>query len=71
MANGAEIVEAIVITGTYDNWPGAPRTLTRRRPAPRPRPTMGLIQFRGRVDFAAGLSLRRSNSAGLIWPSVE
>ena len=26
---------------------------------------MSLIQFRGRVDYAAGLSLRRSNSAGL------
>ena len=26
---------------------------------------MSLIQFRGRVDYAAGVSLRRSNSAGL------
>ena len=32
---------------------------------------MTLIQFRGRVDYAAGVCLRRSNSAGLIWPSVE
>ena len=48
MANGAAIVEAIVITGTYDNWPGGPRTLTRRRPAPRPRPTT--LQFGAQVE---------------------
>lgn len=32
---------------------------------------LALIRFRGRVDYAAGACLRRSNSAGLIWLSVE
>ena len=31
---------------------------------------LGLIRFGGRVDYAACID-RRSNSAGLIWPSVE
>ncbi len=32
---------------------------------------LGLIQFRGRFDYAARAAPRRSNSAGLIWPRVE
>ena len=44
-----------------DPSPSASRTI---------RVEVALIQFRGRVDYAAGVSLRRSNSAGLIWPSV-
>ena len=32
---------------------------------------VGLIQFRRRFSYAADVLILRSNSAGLIWPSVE
>ena len=32
---------------------------------------LGLIQFRRRFSYAADVLILRSNSAGLIWPSVE
>ena len=44
MTNGP----AIVITGTYDKWPGGPRTLTSLDPAPRPGPTT--FQFGAQVE---------------------
>ena len=44
MSNGP----AIVITGTYDNWPGGPRTLHSLYPAPRPRPAT--FQFGAQVE---------------------
>ena len=50
MTNGT----AIVIDGTFDNWPGGSQTLMPLDPAPRPRPAT--LQFGAQVEPAGRLS---------------
>ena len=49
MSNGL----AIVINGTFDNWPGGAQTLTPMDPAARPRPAT--LQFGAQVEPAGNL----------------
>jgi hypothetical protein len=54
----------------WDWWPRHRRSPSVRKHAALRATAPGLIRFGGRVSYAVCTAIRRSNAAGLIWPSV-